>query len=83
MWLRFLVKDYDGFSHCTEKKFISIDEAEKEAKRMVMDVNFVESVTLNSLLSDITLEDTVKGLPNPKFFNTQCNEKKVFPSPSK
>lgn len=32
---------------------------------------------------NITLEDTVKGLPNPKFFNTQCNEKKVFPSPSK
>ena len=52
MRFRFLVKDYDGFSHCTEKKFISIDEAEKEAKRMVMDVNFVESVTLFSQFSD-------------------------------
>lgn len=52
MRFRFLVKDYDGFSHCSEKEFISIDEAEKEAKRMVMDVNFVESVTLYSLLSD-------------------------------
>ena len=52
MRFRYLVNGYDGFSHCTEKKFISIDEAEKVAKRMVMDVNFVKSVTLYSRLSD-------------------------------
>lgn len=52
MRFRFFWKDYDGFSHCTEKKFISIDEAEYEAKRMVMVMFFVESVTLYSLFSD-------------------------------
>ena len=49
---RFLVKDYDGFSHCIEKEFVSIDNAEKEAKRMVMVVNFIKSVTLYALLTN-------------------------------
>lgn len=52
MWFRFLVKDYDGFSHSVEEEFIDVDAAQKKAKEMVMDVNFVESVTLYSLLSN-------------------------------
>lgn len=52
MKFRFLVKDYDGFSHSVEDEFISIDAAKERAKEMVMDVNFVESVTLYSLLTD-------------------------------
>lgn len=52
MRFRFLVKDYDGFSHSVEHEFIDIDAAKERAKEMVMDVNFVESVTLYSLLTD-------------------------------
>lgn len=52
MRFRFLVKDYDGFSHSTEKVFTNVDAAIEGAKRLLMDVNFVESVTLYSLLSD-------------------------------
>ena len=49
---RFLVKDYDGFSHSFEEDLVDVDAAIERAKEMVMDVNFVESVTLYSLLSD-------------------------------
>ena len=52
MNFRFLVKDYDGFSHEVEEEFSSIDAAKERAKGMLMDVNFVESVTLYSLLSN-------------------------------
>lgn len=52
MRFRFFVKDYDGFSHTVEKEFISVDAAEERAKGMLMDVNFVESVTLYSMLSN-------------------------------
>ena len=49
---RFLVKDYDGFSHSVEDEFIDDDAAKERANEMLMDVNFVESVTLYSQLSD-------------------------------
>ena len=49
---RFLVKDYDGFSHSFEEDLVDVDAAIERAKEMVMDVNFVEYVTLYSLLSD-------------------------------
>lgn len=52
MRFRFLIKDYDGFSHTVEKVFTSIDAAIEGAERLVMDVNFVESVTLYSQLTD-------------------------------
>lgn len=52
MRFRFLIKDYDGFSHTVEKVFTSNDAAKEGANRLVMDVNFVESVTLYSLLTD-------------------------------
>lgn len=52
MRFRFLIKDYDGFSHTVEKVFTSIDAAIEVAERLVMDVNFVESVTLYSLLTN-------------------------------
>lgn len=52
MKFRFLVKDYDGFSHSIEKVFTNVDAAIEGAKALVMDVNFVESVTLYSLLTD-------------------------------
>ena len=52
MRFRFFIKDYDGFSHTVEKVFTSIDAAIEGAKMLVMDVNFVKSVTLYSLLSD-------------------------------
>lgn len=52
MKFRFFIKDYDGFSHSVEDEFIEVDAAKKGAKEMVMDVNFVESVTLYSLLTD-------------------------------
>lgn len=51
MRFRFLVKDYDGFSHSYENEFIDVDAAKERAKEMLMDVNFVESVTLYSLLT--------------------------------
>lgn len=52
MRFRFLIKDYDGFSHTVEKVFTSIETAIEGAKMLVMDVYFVESVTLYSLLTD-------------------------------
>lgn len=52
MRFKFIFKDYDGFSHTVEKVFTSIDAAIEGANRLVMDVNFVESVTLYSLLTD-------------------------------
>lgn len=48
----FFVKDYDGFTHQVEDEFISVDAAKERAKEKVMDVNFVKSVTLYSLLTD-------------------------------
>jgi hypothetical protein len=52
MRFRFLVKDYDGFSHSVEDEFIDVDAAKDRAFEMVRDEKFVESVTLYSLLSD-------------------------------
>lgn len=49
---KFLVKDYDGFSHTVEKEFIRIDEAEEWARGMVMDKEFVRSVTLYQVLTN-------------------------------
>ena len=48
---RFLIKDYDGFSHCVEKLFTSVQDAILAAKSMTTDVHFVESVTLYLLLT--------------------------------
>lgn len=52
MRFRFLVKDYDGFSHTVEKECSSIDAAKERAKGMLMDVNLVESVTIYSILTE-------------------------------
>ena len=52
MRYRFLVRDYDGFSHSHEKECESDDAARKVAKRMVADVYFVELVTLYRLETD-------------------------------
>lgn len=48
---RFLIKDLDGFSHCSEKEFSCVRDAIKTAKDLTTDVNFVESVTLYLLLT--------------------------------
>lgn len=48
---RFLIKDYDGFSHSIEKLFTSEAEAIKAAKDLTTDVNWVSSVTLYLMLS--------------------------------
>lgn len=52
MRFKFIIKDYDGFSHKVEKVFTSIDAAIEGANRLEMGVNFVESVTLYSMLTD-------------------------------
>ena len=52
MRFRFFIKDYDGFSHTVEKVFTNVDAAIEGAKMLVMDVYFVQSVTLYSMLSD-------------------------------
>lgn len=48
---RFLIKDLDGFSHCSEKNFDSVRDAITHAKDLTSDVYFVESVTLYLLLT--------------------------------
>lgn len=52
MRFSFLVKDYDGFSHPVEKEFESIDAAEEWARGMVMDKEFVRSVTMYQVLTN-------------------------------
>lgn len=52
MKYKFLVHDYDGFSHY----FVSDYDSDKEARRFGFgfcdDVNYVESVTITRLLTD-------------------------------
>jgi hypothetical protein len=48
---RFLIKDYDGFSHTVEKLFTCEAEAIEAAKALTTDVNWVSSVTLYLMLS--------------------------------
>lgn len=50
-YYRFLIKDYDGFSHSIEKLFTSEAEAIEAAKALTTDVNWVCSVTLYLMLS--------------------------------
>ena len=54
MRYKFLIKDFDGFSHCLVKDCENTNVAKEIAQKMCDDVNFVDTVTLTRMLSNDT-----------------------------
>lgn len=52
MRFRFLVKDYNGYSHWVEEEFISIGRAKEWAKGKLVNGYLVKTVTIYRLLTN-------------------------------